>query len=490
MRQENTLIIGLRSDIGRQSGLSQITLGPEEEVAAIYQEVMQWRTLGRLVVVIFSGFVSLIGFVLWLSQIAVNKDGTYQRDRIYFYGFIAEFFWTFRVADSIIESPPLDVAWWSVLSSLALGAWGCLTIMFCVEVLGLRDLTGMKAVRRWMLIFMLTGVFAASAGWVYGYPVVLTVWYLVLALTFLVLALLMFRLAIRKESSTNIRLLAFAVFFNVFIGLLDLYRLRISPSTDGSTGLYYSSMLFGATAGYIVLMRFRAISDQARNLVHNLETIVFKKESELIVSYQLQEKLAREHERTSERTRSLRDMHDGVGANISTAIRQLEFGKATKGEVLLTLRESMDHLKLSIDAMNLPVGDLTALLANLRYRLEPRLKAAGIELGWAVDQLPLMQWFDVTAMKHLQFIVYEAISNTLQHSRATALKVALNRIGPDGVELRISDNGCGFLLDQVKQKQLSTLKERAKALHAIFVLCSEPGQTVVQLTWPDGLGPS
>ena len=91
LRQENTLIIGLRSDIGRQSGLSQITLGPEEEVAAIYQEVMQWRTLGRLVVVIFSGFVSLIGFVLWLSQIAVNKDGTYQRDRIYFYGFIAEF---------------------------------------------------------------------------------------------------------------------------------------------------------------------------------------------------------------------------------------------------------------------------------------------------------------------------------------------------------------------------------------------------------------
>ena len=51
----------------------------------------------------------------------------------------------------------------------------------------------------------------------------------------------------------------------------------------------------------------------------------------------------------------------------------------TVDELQHTLRDALDQLKLSIDAINLPAGDVAALLANLRYRLEPRLKAAGIE---------------------------------------------------------------------------------------------------------------
>jgi len=483
LRQENLLSIHLRSDIGRQSGLSLITLGPEDEISSLYREVLQWRTLGRAVVVVFSALVALIGFVLWLTQIVVNKEGTHQRDRVYLYGFIAEFLWTFRVADSLIEAPPLDVAWWSVVSSLALGAWGCLTMLFCMEVLDWRKKTGMMKVRSWMLVLMLFGFIAAPAGWIYGRPIILTFWYAVLGLTFLMLALMMLRLAISNGASINSRLLSFAVFFNVLVGLSDLYRLRVSPSTDGSTGLYYSSMLFGLTAGYIVLMRFRAISDQARHLVQNLEKIVFERETELHTSYQKLEQLARQHERTTERTRILRDMHDGVGANISTAIRQLEFGLATRAEVLITLRESMDQLKLSIDAMNLPLGDLTSLLANLRYRLEPRLKAAGVELSWGVEQLPLMTWLDALAMRHVQFMVYEAISNALQHAGATVMRIELKPTQEGGAQLRVMDNGCGFDLSQVKQQGLSSLRERAKSLNALLQVISEPGQTVIQLTW-------
>ena len=47
-------------------------------------------------------------------------------------------------------------------------------------------------------------------------------------------------------------------------------------------------------------------------------------------------------------------------------------------EVAATLRESLDHLKLSIDAMNLPRGDINGLLASLRYRLQRRIAQAGM----------------------------------------------------------------------------------------------------------------
>jgi signal transduction histidine kinase len=47
------------------------------------------------------------------------------------------------------------------------------------------------------------------------------------------------------------------------------------------------------------------------------------------------------------------------------------------------------------------------------------------------------------------------------------------------------DNGCGFDLSQVKQQGLSSLRERAKSLNALLQVISEPGQTVIQLTWSD-----
>ena len=77
------------------------------------------------------------------------------------------------------------------------------------------------------------------------------------------------------------------------------------------------------------------------------------------------------------------------------------------------------------------------MLANLRYRLEPRLKAAGIELSWGVEQLPLMTWLDALAMRHVQFMVYEAISNALQHAGATVMRIELKLTQEGGAQFLV-----------------------------------------------------
>lgn len=480
---KNNLHIVLRSDSGRQSALAAITVGPLEQVEAAHHSLWLWRVLGRQMVALFSAVIALIGLVLWISQTTDAPDGTLWRDRIYLYGWLAELFWTFRVADSVLESPAFTLIWWTVMSSLALGAWGCLTILFCMEAIGWGRAPAMRAVRVWLGLLMVCGLMAAPAGWVYGRPLVLTLWYGALGTTFLVFGLAMAGASLRRGAALNLRLLSFAVLFNVLIGMIDLYRLRISPSTEGSTSLYFSSVLFGLVAGFIVIMRFRTASQQARNSTRNLNEIVRQREAELHHSYQQLEQMAREQERATERTRILRDMHDGVGAHLSTAIRQLEFGQASRTEVLHTLHDSMDQLKLTIDAMNLPPGDLTALLANLRYRLEPRLKTAGIELLWGVQQVPLLPWLDAAAMRHVQFIVFEVISNALQHARATRLGIELCGTPEGGARLKMTDNGCGFDLHNVKLQGLSSLRSRAKALKVQLHLSSVPGQTVVQISW-------
>ena len=151
--------------------------------------------------------------------------------------------------------------------------------------------------------------------------------------------------------------------------------------------------------------------------------------------------------------------------------------------MLATLRGSLDQLKLSIDAMNLAPGDITALLANLRYRLEPRFAASDVELQWDVDALAPLERLDAAAMRQLQFMVFEALSNVLQHAQASVLRIEAHAV-PGEIALRIIDNGCGFDTARPLRKGLQSMHERAGAIGARLVLASEPGRTVVEIRLP------
>src|SRR5690606_15156248 len=111
--------------------------------------------------------------------------------------------------------------------------------------------------------------------------------------------------------------------------------------------------------------------------------------------------------------------------------------------VTQTLRDSLDQLKLSIDAMSLAPGDVEGLLASWRFRLTPRLKAAGLELVWEVDELPPWPDGQTPALQQLQYILFEGLSNVLQHSGATRLVLAARVVG-DELRLSLIDNGRGW----------------------------------------------
>lgn len=487
LRKINQLRIVLRADAGRQGGLSEVTLGSQAVTEGIHQPLWRWRVLARLFVVVFSALIGMVGLVLWLTQPLLRSDGTWGRDPVYLYSALAEACWVFRVMDSLMESVPLPVpmAWWSVGSSVAVGAWGCLTVLFCVGVIAWRHPPRTRALRRYLLALLFAGLPAAIAGWVYGVPWVLTSWYAALALTFFLFAGYVLWHAVGRDAPKHSRILVAAILANVAVGVLDLYRLRIEPSTVGSTGLYFSSVLFGLVTALIVLTRFRAASAQVVELNASLERRVAQREAELALSYHRLAQSAQEQARSGERSRILRDMHDGVGSHISTAIRQLQSGKASDAEVLQTLRDSLDQLKLSIDAMHLPLGDITALLANLRYRLEPRLKACGVELEWAVDALVPLAWLDAGAMRQLQFMLFEAISNVMQHARASRLRIEAQQT-PQCVRIGVVDNGVGFDAAQTPRRGLRLMQERAAAIGAQLQVHSRAGCTVLEILLRSG----
>ncbi len=520
LQKNNLLRIHLDVDGGRRGGLAAVTVGTEQSIRALYEASYRWRVSGALAVLIVMLLVGAVAAALWLTQLdtaPTSTAGSPQRDRMYAYAALGALCWAARLSNFLIPSPPLDWPAWGVLMAVALSGAIFYIILFAAYVAQWQQRRWVRVLERSVPLLLL--VCAAISAW--GYHTqqlkVLTLWYTATSLfsSVFIAAYVISTLrstfggtarskASSKTNNTSTTntlraqwLLAASMLVNLLLNIYDLYTYRISQALVDNPVSYYTSALYGLTMFYIVVTRFRTASAQARELLHTLEQRIADKETQLAGSYQQLELLAREQERNAERTRILRDMHDGVGSHISAAIRQLQSGKATDGQVLTTLRDSLDQLKLSIDSMHLVPGDVTALLANMRYRLEPRFVSSGIAFEWDVDLLPTIARLDHSALRQLQYMAFEALSNVLQHAQACTLRIEARALDATSVSVsaspstatasmhtavvRFIDDGKGFDTQAATARGLASMRERAQAIGAQLVLHSMPGRTVVEI---------
>lgn len=475
---DNLLHIQIRADSARRGGLSRVVIGPASPVRTeLFESAYAWRFTGSVLLTAFSLVLGGIALGLWLTQVDAGPKGGPRRDGIYLWAALAEFCWAVRVADGVIAEPPLDWGAWGVLMAACYAGWAASAMMFCYHLAGWAREPRLRWLR-WPLLAVVAGTVAASSlALQREEPMWLTGW-LAVEIVFVAAFVTAFVVATVRRPSTEQWLVAGAALATVAFGARDWLVIRLGGAYGETTWVRYSSVLFGIALLLIVLRRFRAATVQARGWVTALADRVDQRERELAATYAELEAAARDQARTHERERILRDMHDGVGSHISSAIRQLQSGQTSSGDLLRTLRDSLDQLKLSIDSIHLPPGDVGALLAAARYRLEPRLAAAGIELDWAVDEVEPVARLDAQGMRQLQFLLFEAISNVLQHAQASVLRIEAGMRGST-VQLRVIDNGKGF--DAARAPR--ALAERAGAIGARLAVESRPGRTVVQLAF-------
>jgi signal transduction histidine kinase len=103
-----------------------------------------------------------------------------------------------------------------------------------------------------------------------------------------------------------------------------------------------------------------------------------------------------------------------------------------------------------------------------------------MELEWHVDDLPAVRGIDGATMRHLQYMLFEALSNVLQHAQARVLRIEAFANG-SGALLRIIDDGRGFDVGQPLRKGLRSMHERATAIGAKLAIQSRPGRTSVEI---------
>lgn len=145
----------------------------------------------------------------------------------------------------------------------------------------------------------------------------------------------------------------------------------------------------------------------------------------------------------AERRRMARALHDAVGSQLVHASMLLDRTDPRQCQLHETLDQCLLDLRLLVDTLDGDHCVLTDLLATLRHRLKPVIERRAIALHWEVPDMPQAGLPTGEAAQHLGGIVQEAVSNVLQHARATALRVTLEQ-QHGRWHLRIEDDGVGI----------------------------------------------
>jgi signal transduction histidine kinase len=197
------------------------------------------------------------------------------------------------------------------------------------------------------------------------------------------------------------------------------------------------------------------------------------------------EQAAREQQEAiiAERGRILQDMHDGMGSQLVTALRLVKREDGDRAIAARNIEEALQDLRLIIDSLDDVNQGLMPKLADLRYRLEPRLTELGIRLMWEVQPLPEFATLSPQAALHAMRIVQEALNNAVKHAAPTVITVSTSRRNGT-VLISVADDGRGFEPETSggSGRGLSGMRKRADQLGATLqVERPEGGGTAVSL---------
>ncbi|MFT9256627.1 MAG: ATP-binding protein [Acetobacter sp.] len=215
---------------------------------------------------------------------------------------------------------------------------------------------------------------------------------------------------------------------------------------------------------YILCRRYINALGQAERSNQLLETRLRAQEMTLRDTYERLHQIEQRELLVAERQRLMRDMHDGLGSTLTGAIHLADHA-ASHAVLAETLKDCLFDLKLTVDSLEPVDADLLMLLANLRFRLAPRLHAQGVMLEWAVTPLPPLEWLTPSSALHVLRILQEVITNILKHAQASHIRLSTTTEHP-GILVRIEDNGSGFRPDTrtSQGRGLHNIHWRANAL--------------------------
>lgn len=396
---------------------------------------------------------------------------------------VAAALWVVRSSYFLIETMPLALRLWLRLAYYAAsGGFAAVMTMALLRLSGRREPRDLWLVLGYAAIGPLLLLVTAQ----YAAPFIEQLWMPGLV----VMAGIGFGYAVmqrsrRREAPPLVLLAAMAL--TLAAAVHDFLLSRGVPLIGDTLALHWAGPLLLIALATPLVDRFVRILREAETARAELETRVREREQLLKRNFERLRESERLQATAQERQRIMQDMHDGLGSQLLSSLMLVERGAVTQEQVAQILRECIDDMRLAIDALASEDAGLLSALGNLRFRMEPRLRAAGIELAWDARGLPEEIDINPDAVLPILRIVQEALTNALKHSRARAVHVVLAMDhGGDSqwLNIRVTDNGRGITEERVGGRGLLNMRNRAGRIGAQLKLETVPGAgTMVQLVY-------
>jgi signal transduction histidine kinase len=284
----------------------------------------------------------------------------------------------------------------------------------------------------------------------------------------------------------------------ILAGAHDLLLVRMGLFGGAYYTLTPHAMFFFVMilAGLVVERYSRTVADYSA-LNANLAARVAEREEQLRGAFETVRQQREQQAVLLERQRIMREIHDGVGSQLVGLLNVVTQATPDRSVVEEHVKLALDEMRMAVDSLQPTQDDLSTVLATLRYRLQPRLDAARIELVWDVDVIPPVAPFAAQAALQLQRILLEAFTNVLKHAAATRIVMQVSWHGeqtPPLVRIVLTDNGRGLpaapVADRPAGHGIANMRSRALAIGArlhIETADAPAGGTRVLLDWPCAL---
>lgn len=227
-----------------------------------------------------------------------------------------------------------------------------------------------------------------------------------------------------------------------------------------------------------------SIDDDERHLVHTLAAQV----GLAVMNARLAGRIVNATE--AERRRIERNIHDGAQQELVALVARLGMARtnAAKGslspDALEELQAEAQHI-LS-DLRELAQGIHPSVLSDggILEAVEERCAHVPVEVSLRAPESLRSMRFDDDIEGAAYFFVTETLANALKHAGATRIEVSLDTTG-DGLQLGVTDDGCGFNPARQRHNGLAGLSDRIRALGGMLAISSGARQgTSVQAIIP------
>jgi signal transduction histidine kinase len=184
-----------------------------------------------------------------------------------------------------------------------------------------------------------------------------------------------------------------------------------------------------------------------------------------------------------ERKRLSRELHDGIGSMLSSAIMQLsllkkrEPGTATPADyndVLHLLQETGREVRKTAQNMMPDIIDKLTLPEAIKTYCDTIAQASSVDIE--------VQFYGDTAgfSSNVKLVIYrivqELVHNIIKHAQATQV-IVQGMLNEDNFTITVEDNGVGFDTTTPKKGMgLRNVESRVRSLHGNFEIESTPGK--------------